>query len=117
MANFAFDTLKSLDYRELTIGMDGAIAGEIVTRAQLKGVRQGDGARRSFLTRSVANLPIQFNVNLRAPFFQIISSFKAFYDPSYLRDPMSLGLLGKDGKPQAVPPNPVIQPSESETKP
>jgi hypothetical protein len=101
MANFAFDALKSLNYREMSIGMDGALEGEIITRVRFDGVSQGEGTKRNFLTDRVAKLPIRFNVNLRAPFFQLITSFKSFYDPAYVRDPRSLGLLDEKG--QAVP--------------
>ncbi len=126
IANFAFDALKSLDYRRMTIGVDGALAGDIVTRVRFDGVRQGEGAKRNFITRRFANLPLQFNVNIRAPFYQLITSLKALYDPAFVRDPRDLGLIGADGKrlaPVVVnPPAPAIkpgdiQPAESGTKP
>lgn len=109
IANFAFDALKSLDYKQMRVAMDGALEGEIVTRVRFSGVSQGEGARRNFLTRRLAGLPLQFNVNLRAPFYQLITSFKSMYDPAYVRDPRELGLIGADGKP--------IQPPESGTSP
>ena len=99
MANFAFDALKSLDYQTMTVGMDGALEGEIVTRVRFDGVKQGSGAKRNFLTREVGKLPIQFIVNIRAPFYRLITSVKAMYDPAYIQDPRSLGLVDKDGKP------------------
>lgn len=124
MANFAFDALKSLDYREMRIGMDGAIAGEIVTRVRFTGVKQGAGTTQNFLTRRVASLPIQFNINLRAPFYQLITSFKSLYDPAYVKDPRELGLLDAQGRaatPGQLPPPPGtpqnIQPSDSEKNP
>lgn len=125
MANFAFDALKSLDYRDMTIGMEGSLAGEIVTRVQLEGIRQGDTAKRNFLTKKIARLPIRFNINLRAPFLQIASSFRSMYDPAYVRDPRELGLIDAQGKPLAPTPAPApipfapaivprdVQPSES----
>jgi hypothetical protein len=121
MANFAFQTLRSLNYRQMRIGLDGSIAGEIVSRIAMQGVQQGKGAKSNFLTKRVAHLPIKFNINLRAPFFQLITSFKSFYDPQFLRDPVSVGLVGADGKP-VVPklsPKilPSIQPPVSESKP
>lgn len=109
IANFAFDALKSLDYRQMRVAMDGALEGEIVTRVRFSGVSQGEGAKRNFLTRRLAGLPLQFNVNLRAPFYQLITSFKSMYDPAYVRDPRELGLIGVDGT--------VIQPPESGTSP
>jgi hypothetical protein len=129
MANFAFQTLRSIDYRKMEIGMDGAIDGEIVTKLRFDGVRQGAGAKRSIVTRSLASLPIQFNVNIRAPFQRLITSFKGLYDPTYIRDPRELGLVDKDGEPPPAPapaqrqppvlPGPVqpIQPPDSRDKP
>jgi hypothetical protein len=121
MANFAFETLKSLDYREMNVGMDGALEGEIVTRVKFFGVRQGTGAKRNILTDRIGKLPIQFDVNLRAPFLQIASSFKSLYDPAYVRDPRALGLIDEAGKPVEKPaappattlPTTGIQPPES----
>lgn len=101
MANFAFDALRSLDYREMTIALDGAIEGELVTRVRFFGVTQGVGAKRNFLTERVGKLPIQFNVNLRAPFLKVVSSFKSLYDPAYIRDPRELGLIDAQGRPVA----------------
>lgn len=125
MANFAFDALKSLDYRQMRIAMDGALAGEIVTRLRFDGVKQGSTARKNFITRRLANLPLQFNVNLRAPFYQLVTSLKALYDPVYVRDPRTLGLIDKQGRPQppvppltpVLPALPPIQPLVSEKKP
>ncbi|MEW9856269.1 intermembrane phospholipid transport protein YdbH family protein [Novosphingobium sp. M1R2S20] len=126
MANFAFDALRSLDYREMSIGMNGAIEGELVTRLRFSGVTQGEGASRNFITRRIGKLPIQFIVNLRAPFFQLLTSFKSLYDSSYVRDPRSLGLVDAQGQP--IPrlrtpsvtidtQQPLIQPTASETVP
>ena len=120
MANFAFDALKSLDYRAMQIGMDGALEGEIVTRVRFDGVKQGSGAKRNFLTRRLARLPLQFNVNLRAPFYGLINSVKAMYDPAYIKDPRSLGLIDAQGRPvkrPAIPGPQPIQPPVSENKP
>ncbi|RZK01109.1 MAG: C4-dicarboxylate ABC transporter [Novosphingobium sp.] len=118
MANFAFDALKSLDYRDMEIGMNGALEGEIVTRVQFSGIRQGGGTKRNFLTDRIAKLPIRFNVNVRAPFFQLASTFRSFYDPAYVRDPRSLGLMDANGRPIVLPVSPPnVQPSESAPKP
>lgn len=132
VANFAFDALKSLDYRQMRIAMDGALEGDIVTRVRFDGVKQGTGAKRNFVTQRFAKLPLQFNVNLRAPFYQIITSFKGMYDPSYIKDPRSLGLLDARGRriPRPggnpagsgpangakTPPAPPIQSPDSESK-
>lgn len=121
MGNFAFQTLRSLDFRRMEIGLDGALDGEIVTKMKIEGVRQGDGAKRSIVTRSLAGLPIQFNVNIRAPFQSLISSFKSMYDEEFIIDPRVLGLPGAGGEapsaPAANPAQPAIQPPVSRNKP
>ena len=97
MANFAFDALRSLDYEKMDIAMNGSLTGEIVTNVRFDGVKQGEGAKRNVVTRALANLPIQFNINVRAPFYQLITSFKSLRDPAAVRDPRDLGLLSDDG--------------------
>ena len=118
IANFAFDALKSLDYRQMRIAMDGTLEGDIVTRVRFDGVKQGEGAKRNFITRRFAKLPLQFNVNVRAPFYALITSFKSMYDPAYVRDPRSVGLLDARGRPihRKPPGDAGIQPSVSEKK-
>ena len=98
MANYAFDALKSLNYSEMRIGMDGELTGELVTRVRFEGVKQGAGTKQNFLTRQVAKLPVRFNVNVRAPFYKLITSVKAMYDPAFIRDPREIGLIDSTGK-------------------
>jgi len=123
MANFAFQTLRSLDYRTMDITLNGSLEGEIVTNVRFDGVKQGAGAKKNILTRAIADLPIQMNINIRAPFYQLITSFKALYDPAFVRDPRDLGLIDAQGRalvpqtPIANPKKPDIQPSESEKVP
>lgn len=106
MGNFAFQTLKSLDFSRMEIALAGNIDGDIVSQMRIDGVKQGEGAKRSFLTRRFAGLPVVFNINIKAPFYQLIGSFKSLYDPSRVRDPRELGLIARDGTgaPAAAPP-------------
>lgn len=97
MANYAFDMLRSLDYRQMSVQMDGPLAGEIVTRVRFDGVSQGEGTRQNFITRQIAGVPIRFAVNVRAPFYSLIGSIRALYDPAAIRDPRELGLLDEGG--------------------
>ena len=83
-ANFAFNALKSVKYRNLTIGMEGAIDGEIVTEVKFSGLQQGDTASKNFITKQLAKIPIEFNVRIQAPFMQLMSSAKAYYEPEIL---------------------------------
>ncbi|MDR7103469.1 YdbH domain-containing protein [Croceicoccus sp. BE223] len=122
IANFAFDALKSLDYTQMRILLDGRLEGEIVTRVKIDGVKQGAGAKTNFITKRLANLPIRFDVNVRAPFMQLLSSFKSLYDPASVRDPRELGLIDGNGNAirgavssdEVKPADPGIQPAESE---
>ncbi|MDZ4307855.1 YdbH domain-containing protein [Allopontixanthobacter sp.] len=109
MVNFAFDALRSLDYREMRIEMDGSLSGELVTKVRFDGVSQGSDAKRNFLTRQIDDLPIRFNVNIRAPFYQLITSIKAMYDPAFIKDPRELGLISAEGR-RVVPAEPVQSP-------
>lgn len=111
MGNFAFDALKSLDYKSMRVDLDGSLSDEIVTRIAFDGLGQGASARQNFLTKQVAKLPIQFRVNIRAPFFSLFSSFKSLYDPGAIKDPKALGLLDKPSD------EPGVQPPVSEKKP
>jgi hypothetical protein len=133
MANFAFDALKSLDYRQMLVTMNGNLTGEIVTKVRFDGVKQGANAKRNFITRRFENLPIRFNLNITAQFYQLITSLKSMYDPASVRDPRELGLLTDDGRvlqrattgppppdvtpADIIPGQPPVQTSESEKKP
>lgn len=128
--NFAFQSLRSLDYGQMFVQMDGSLTGEIVTKVRLDGVSQGEGASRNILTRQIARLPIRLDVNVRAPFYSLISSIRALYDPASIRDPREIGLIDDAGnaitrpvlpaaqsiQPSAIQPS-AIQPSEREEMP
>lgn len=103
MGNFAFQTLRSLDFTRMEIGLSGNIDGDILTTLRIEGVRQGKGAKRNFITRQLGKMPVQFNINIRAPFYQLVTSFKSFYDPAYIRSPRAVGLVDESGKPIEKP--------------
>jgi hypothetical protein len=98
VGNFAFQALRDLNYDRMEVLLDGPLTGELVTRVRLDGVRQGATAQTNFITRRIAELPIRLVVNLRAPFYQMISSMRSLYDPASVRDPRGLGLLTDDGR-------------------
>lgn len=134
MGNFAFDALKSVNYKNMEIGLGGSLSGEILTRISFDGLSQGQGASKNFITKQVAKLPIRFIVNLKAPFFSLFGSMRSLYDPAYVTDPRVLGLVNGDGSrsrvdatlnpaPPPTTPEPsktqsgAIQPPVSEKKP
>ncbi|WP_413226744.1 intermembrane phospholipid transport protein YdbH family protein [Croceibacterium atlanticum] len=131
MANFAFDALKSLDYRQMQVEMNGELSGEIITRLVFDGVSQGEGAQSNFITRRISRLPFRFDINIRASFHTLMNDLRSLYDPA-ATDPRELNLIDALGNPivgedEAVrrssaptldtPDESVIQPSESETEP
>lgn len=97
VGNLAFQTLRDLKYRRMEIVMNGPLTGELVTRVRFDGIEQGDTAQKNIISRTIARIPIQLNVNIRAPFYALLSSTKSLYDPSAVRDPRSLGLIDADG--------------------
>ena len=112
--------------------MNGNLAGEIITELRFQGVRQGEGAEQNFVTRQIAGLPLEFRINIRAQFAQLLTSLRSLYDPAYVRDPRELGLLSDDGirlrrevqpgpeaiKPEdIIPDEPPVQTQESEKRP
>ncbi|MFD2135921.1 YdbH domain-containing protein [Novosphingobium resinovorum] len=53
MGNYAFDALKSVNYRKMEIGLGGSLSGDIVTKISFDGLSQGQGqARTSSPSRS-----------------------------------------------------------------
>ncbi len=111
--NLAFGALKSLRYRNLSIVMNGPLAGEMVTEVRFAGISQGKGAKSNFLIRRLQKLPFVFNIRIKAPFRGLLDSAQSFYDPSRLIQ-RNLPQLLERQRQHAVPP---IQPPESEKLP
>ncbi len=81
----AFDALKSIRYRALTVALDGALDGEIVSRVSFAGVNQAPiaGTKTPF-RRELKGLPFVFNITVRAPFRGLLGSARSFADPGLL---------------------------------
>ncbi len=82
-ANYAFNALRSIRYSSLTIGVGGDLDGEIVTDISFTGLQQGSGAKRNFITKQLARIPIKFNVSITAEFLKLIGSIRGLYDADY----------------------------------
>ncbi len=117
MANFAFDALKSLDYSSMTIGMDGNLAGDVITRVEFSGIKQGKDTKQNFITRQVSRVPIQFNVNIHAPFYSLISSMNPQPPPGAFRGLPGTLTPGTLAPGTLQPPASAVQPQVSSTKP
>jgi hypothetical protein len=86
LANYAFNALRSIRYSTLTIGVGGDLGGEIVTDISFTGLQQGALAKRNFITRQLARIPIQFNVSVTAEFLKLIGSIRGLYEANYAAD-------------------------------
>lgn len=132
IANYAFQSLRSLDFNQMMVEMDGPLTGEIITRLLFDGVSQGEDADRNFITEQIAKLPIRFNVNVRASFYELMNDLLRTYDPATNLDPRALDLIrginGQTTRPanldgvrptgeSGVQDEPSIQTEESETLP
>ncbi|HEX8484629.1 YdbH domain-containing protein [Sphingomonas sp.] len=102
--NVAFQALKSLRYRSLTLTMNGPLAGEMVTDVRFAGVNQGEGAQGNFLIRRLQRLPFVFNVRIKAPFRGLIDSAQSFYEPSRLIQRNLPALLEQQQRAPVQPP-------------
>ena len=110
--NMAFQALKSLNYKNLTIRMSGPLAGEMITDVSFSGVSQGEGTKSNFLIRRLAKLPFVFNVRISAPFRQLLDSVQSWYDPSRLIE-RNLPSLIEEQKRAEEAAKPAVQPRES----
>ncbi|MFN3862908.1 MAG: YdbH domain-containing protein [Erythrobacter sp.] len=123
MGNYAFSALRSLDYRQMSVGLNGSLGGEIITNFDFDGVRQGAGASQNFVTRRLARLPIRFKVNVRSEnFFELATMVRSFWDVDFLGNPVDRGLLkAENGRfvpaNSAASPAQPVQPSESQDQP
>jgi hypothetical protein len=109
--NIAFHALKSLRYQSLRVGMNGPLAGEMVTDVRFEGVSQGAGAKSNFVIRRLQKLPFVFNIRIKAPFRGLLDSAQSFYDPKRLIARNLPALLERQTPP------PPVQPQASEIVP
>lgn len=85
MGRMAFDALKNLQYKCLSILMDGALDGEMVTHVVFNGVNRGRlGDAPEGIARSFVGLPFLFNVRIAAPFRGLLGTAQSLIDPTDL---------------------------------
>ncbi len=84
-AKLAFDALKSIRYDKLTIELNGALDGEIVSQIDFNGINEAPlSPPKSFIARQFIGLPFVFNIKVTAPFRNLLNTARTFQDPSSL---------------------------------
>lgn len=111
-ANYAFEALRSIRYTSLTIGVGGDLDGEIVTDISFTGLQQGSGAKRNFITKQLARIPIKFNVSITAEFLKLIGSIRGLYDADYAAQRDLKYLIEQE---RSTPPVDEAKPDKDET--
>jgi hypothetical protein len=88
VGNIAFDALKSIRYKHLTIELNGDLDGEIISRVRFDGANNKpkestrSGGLVGHVLAPITRLPFRFNIVITAPFRGLVNSAQTFIDPS-----------------------------------
>jgi translocation and assembly module TamB len=116
-ANYAFQALKSIRYNELAVDVDGDLGGEIITKVRFSGIQQGSLAKRNFITKQLARIPIKFNISITAEFLKLIGSIRSIYDPTYDNHALLPDLIARQAGTAPVAGEAEQNPKPTESKP
>ena len=113
----ALEVLESFSEFRGTTEEDLNVVGEMITDIRFGGVGQGEGATRNFLTNQIAKLPLVFNIKITAPFRQLLTSAKGFYDPTIFIEQNLPALMRAQEEAEAAKKGAIapVQPPESES--
>ncbi|GAA4743319.1 hypothetical protein GCM10023264_05630 [Sphingomonas daechungensis] len=79
----AFDLLSNLKYHEMTIRLDGDLAGEFASRFEIGEVSLGNrgGFAAGLVRNAFKKVPLKVNLSVHGPFRALIQMAKGFKDP------------------------------------
>ena len=108
-SRLAFDALKSIRYKRLTLDLNGSLDGEMVTVVRFNGVNQLPLAQtKNIFLKQFNRIPFIFNITIKAPFRGLFATVRSLNDPSVFLPTVLPPQL------QQVIPDKPVQPKESE---
>lgn len=118
----AFDALKSMQYKKLTVVLNGSLEGEFIAGIELDGIARDPaltvaprGGIQALVARralnQLARIPFEFNITVKGPFRTLLATTRSLEDPTNLIQSVLPDLLRNQ------PSTTTVQPQESETKP
>jgi len=86
----AFDLLSNMRYHQMTIRLDGDLAGEFASRFEIGEVSLGNrgGFVAGLVRNAVKKVPLKVNLSVHGPFRALIQMAKGFKDPTTVIQPV-----------------------------
>ncbi len=86
----AFDLLSNIRHQNMTIRLDGDLAGEFATRFAISDISLSNkgGFAAGIVRNAFKKVPLVVNLNIRGPFRALIAMAKGFKDPSEVIEPV-----------------------------
>jgi len=86
----AFDLLSNMRYHQMTIRLDGDLAGEFASRFEIGEVSLGNrgGFVAGLVRNAVKKVPLKVNLSVHGPFRALIQMAKGFKDPTSVIQPV-----------------------------
>jgi hypothetical protein len=86
----AFDLLSNIRYQNMTIRLDGDLAGEFATRFAISDISLSNkgGFAAGIVRNAFKKVPLVVNLSIRGPFRALIAMAKGFKDPSDVIQPV-----------------------------
>ena len=86
----AFDLLSNIKYQQMTIRLDGDLAGEFATRFEINDVSLGNrgGFAAGLVRNAFRKVPLKVNLSVKGPFRALIQMAKGFKDPTSVIQPV-----------------------------